>query len=178
MKIWWKFCFSQVNDVNFENMSNDDAVRILREIVSKPGWESLLLLDGSPKTFSTSQILALHVCFIPYRPISLTVAKCWDPSPRSYFTIPRGIKTAESYTWNPMLNLCFLDQWCFWLHAFGDRLLARFCSLVLYYIVYLLCIRSFLSAEPVRPIDPAAWISHTTALSGPYPHYGTTKSQI
>uniref|UniRef100_A0A8C2D7B0 Dishevelled segment polarity protein 1b n=1 Tax=Cyprinus carpio TaxID=7962 RepID=A0A8C2D7B0_CYPCA len=50
----------QVNDVNFENMSNDDAVRILREIVSKNG------------------------------PISLTVAKCWDPSPRSYFTIPRG----------------------------------------------------------------------------------------
>ncbi|XP_040048949.1 segment polarity protein dishevelled homolog DVL-1 isoform X9 [Gasterosteus aculeatus] len=76
----------QVNDVNFENMSNDDAVRILREIVSKTG------------------------------PISLTVAKCWDPSPRSYFTIPR--------------------------------------------------------AEPVRPIDPAAWISHTTALTGPYPHYG------
>uniref|UniRef100_A0A3B3BCI8 Dishevelled segment polarity protein 1a n=1 Tax=Oryzias melastigma TaxID=30732 RepID=A0A3B3BCI8_ORYME len=71
----------QVNDVNFENMSNDDAVRILREIVSKTG------------------------------PISLTVAKCWDPSPRSYFTIPR--------------------------------------------------------AEPVRPIDPAAWISHTTALTGP-----------
>lgn len=27
-------------------------------------------------------------------------------------------------------------------------------------------------AEPVRPIDPAAWISHTTALTGPYPHYG------
>uniref|UniRef100_A0A8C6UWX4 Dishevelled segment polarity protein 1a n=1 Tax=Neogobius melanostomus TaxID=47308 RepID=A0A8C6UWX4_9GOBI len=75
----------QVNDVNFENMSNDDAVRILREIVSKTG------------------------------PISLTVAKCWDPSPRSYFTIPR--------------------------------------------------------AEPVRPIDPAAWISHTTALTGPFPHY-------
>ncbi|XP_030211780.1 segment polarity protein dishevelled homolog DVL-1 isoform X2 [Gadus morhua] len=79
----------QVNDVNFENMSNDDAVRILREIVSKTG------------------------------PISLTVAKCWDPSPRSYFTIPRGETLAE----------------------------------------------------PVRPIDPAAWISHTTALTGPYPHY-------
>uniref|UniRef100_A0AAY4BKE4 Dishevelled n=1 Tax=Denticeps clupeoides TaxID=299321 RepID=A0AAY4BKE4_9TELE len=75
----------QVNDVNFENMSNDDAVRILREIVSKTG------------------------------PISLTVAKCWDPSPRSYFTIPR--------------------------------------------------------AEPVRPIDPAAWISHTTALTGTFPQY-------
>uniref|UniRef100_A0A4X2MBA8 Dishevelled segment polarity protein 1 n=1 Tax=Vombatus ursinus TaxID=29139 RepID=A0A4X2MBA8_VOMUR len=52
----------QVNDVNFENMSNDDAVRVLREIVSKPG------------------------------PISLTVAKCWDPTPRSYFTIPRELE--------------------------------------------------------------------------------------
>lgn len=27
----------QVNDVNFENMSNDDAVHVLREIVHKPG---------------------------------------------------------------------------------------------------------------------------------------------
>ncbi|NXY39015.1 DVL1 protein, partial [Pomatorhinus ruficollis] len=79
-----------VNDVNFENMSNDDAVRVLREIVSKPG------------------------------PISLTVAKCWDPTPRSYFTIPR--------------------------------------------------------AEPVRPIDPAAWISHTTAMTGAYPRYGMSPS--
>ncbi|XP_012821476.1 segment polarity protein dishevelled homolog DVL-1 isoform X5 [Xenopus tropicalis] len=80
----------QVNDVNFENMSNDDAVRVLREIVSKPG------------------------------PISLTVAKCWDPTPRSYFTIPR--------------------------------------------------------AEPVRPIDPAAWITHTSALTGAYPRYGMSPS--
>lgn len=28
---------SKVNDINFENMSNDDAVRVLREIVHKPG---------------------------------------------------------------------------------------------------------------------------------------------
>lgn len=28
----------QVNDINFENMSNDDAVRVLRDIVHKPGW--------------------------------------------------------------------------------------------------------------------------------------------
>uniref|UniRef100_A0A671PHB3 Segment polarity protein dishevelled homolog DVL-1-like n=1 Tax=Sinocyclocheilus anshuiensis TaxID=1608454 RepID=A0A671PHB3_9TELE len=27
----------------------------------------------------------------------------------------------------------------------------------------------FSTAEPVRPIDPAAWISHTTALTGSYP---------
>ncbi|XP_064137140.1 segment polarity protein dishevelled homolog DVL-1 isoform X4 [Loxodonta africana] len=78
----------QVNDVNFENMTNDDAVRVLREIVSQTG------------------------------PISLTVAKCWDPTPRSYFTIPR--------------------------------------------------------ADPVRPIDPAAWLSHTAALTGALPRYGTS----
>uniref|UniRef100_A0A8D2FQ65 DEP domain-containing protein n=1 Tax=Theropithecus gelada TaxID=9565 RepID=A0A8D2FQ65_THEGE len=77
-----------VNDVNFENMSNDDAVRVLREIVSQTG------------------------------PISLTVAKCWDPTPRSYFTVPR--------------------------------------------------------ADPVRPIDPAAWLSHTAALTGALPRYGTS----
>ncbi|XP_036392908.1 segment polarity protein dishevelled homolog DVL-3 isoform X2 [Megalops cyprinoides] len=76
----------QVNDINFENMSNDDAVRVLREIVHKPG------------------------------PITLTVAKCWDPNPRSCFTLPRS--------------------------------------------------------EPIRPIDPAAWVSHTAAMTGAYPVYG------
>ncbi|MED6248342.1 Segment polarity protein dishevelled DVL-3 [Ataeniobius toweri] len=76
----------QVNDINFENMSNDDAVRVLREIVHQPG------------------------------PVTLTVAKCWDPNPRSCFTLPRS--------------------------------------------------------EPVRPIDPAAWVSHTAAMTGKLPpHY-------
>ncbi|XP_038548391.1 segment polarity protein dishevelled homolog DVL-3-like isoform X1 [Micropterus salmoides] len=77
----------QVNDINFENMTNDDAVRVLREIVHKPG------------------------------PVTLTVAKCWDPNPRGCFTLPRS--------------------------------------------------------EPVRPIDPAAWVSHTAAMTGRLlPHYG------
>lgn len=67
----------QVNDVNFENMSNDDAVRVLREAAAKPG------------------------------PIKLVVAKCWDQNPKGYFTIPR--------------------------------------------------------TEPVRPIDPGAWVAHTEA---------------
>ncbi|XP_073089093.1 segment polarity protein dishevelled homolog DVL-1 isoform X3 [Manis javanica] len=78
----------QVNEVNFENMSNDDAVRALREIVARTG------------------------------PVSLTVAKCWDPTPRSYFTVPR--------------------------------------------------------ADPVRPIDPATWLSHTVALTGAPPRPGTS----
>lgn len=68
-----------MNDVNFENMTNDEAVRVLREVVSKPG------------------------------PIKLVVAKCWDPNPKGYFTIPR--------------------------------------------------------TEPVRPIDPGAWVAHTQALT-------------
>ncbi|KAM3615572.1 uncharacterized protein V6R79_004308 [Siganus canaliculatus] len=76
----------QVNNINFENMSNDDAVRVLREMVHKPG------------------------------PVMLTVAKCWDPNPRGCFTLPRS--------------------------------------------------------EPVRPIDPAAWVSHTAAMTGSVlPHY-------
>lgn len=33
----WNTSTLQVNDVNFENMSNDDAVRVLREMVHKPG---------------------------------------------------------------------------------------------------------------------------------------------
>ncbi|XP_035535541.1 segment polarity protein dishevelled homolog DVL-3 [Morone saxatilis] len=80
-------CDVHVNDINFENMSNDDAVRVLREVVHKPG------------------------------PVTLTVAKCWDPNPRGCFTLPRS--------------------------------------------------------EPVRPIDPAAWVSHTAAMTGSLlPHYG------
>lgn len=31
-------------------------------------------------------------------------------------------------------------------------------------------------AEPVRPIDPAAWITHTSALTGTYPRYGMSPS--
>uniref|UniRef100_A0A7N6A8B7 Dishevelled segment polarity protein 2 n=1 Tax=Anabas testudineus TaxID=64144 RepID=A0A7N6A8B7_ANATE len=80
----------QVNDINFENMSNDDAVRVLREIVHKPG------------------------------PIILTVAKCWDPSPQGYFTLPRN--------------------------------------------------------EPIRPIDPAAWVSHSVAMTGTFPPYPGSSS--
>lgn len=28
----------QVNDINFENMSNDQAVRVLRDVVQTPGF--------------------------------------------------------------------------------------------------------------------------------------------
>jgi len=70
----------QVNDINFENMTNDDAVRVLRDVVQKPG------------------------------PIKLVVAKCWDPNPKDYFNVPK--------------------------------------------------------TEPVRPIDPGAWVAHTAAVRG------------
>ncbi|XP_028966374.1 segment polarity protein dishevelled [Galendromus occidentalis] len=50
----------QVNDVNFDNMANDDAVKVLREAVQESG------------------------------PVKLVVAKCWDPNPKGYFTIPRA----------------------------------------------------------------------------------------
>ncbi|XP_045659360.1 segment polarity protein dishevelled homolog DVL-1 isoform X2 [Ursus americanus] len=104
----------QVNDINFENMSNDDAVRVLREIVSQTG------------------------------PISLTVAKCWDPTPRSYFTIPRG-----PFLCAPVLHRA-LPSIRLSLHPLP---------------------RGGHAADPVRPIDPAAWLSHTAALTGALPRY-------
>lgn len=60
--------------------------------------------------------------YTSFRPIKLVVAKCWDPNPKGYFTIPR--------------------------------------------------------TEPVRPIDPGAWVAHTAAIRGegfpPRPPSATT----
>ncbi len=72
----------QVNETNFSNLTNDEAVNVIREAVKKPG------------------------------PIKLLVAKTWDPNPKGHFTIPRS--------------------------------------------------------EPVRPIDPGAWVAHTEAARAKY----------
>lgn len=32
------------------------------------------------------------------------------------------------------------------------------------------------AGEPIRPIDPAAWVSHTAAMTGVYPAYGMSPS--
>lgn len=82
----------QVNEVSFENMSNDDAVRVLREAVMKPG------------------------------PVKLVVAKCWDPNPQGYFTVSKQ--------------------------------------------------------EPIRPIDPSAWVAHTQAHTGTYPSNSNTNNNF
>lgn len=70
----------QVNEVNFEDMTNNEAVDFLRKVVNDP-----------------------------LQKITLTIAKCWDPSP-----------TPQHYTLN----------------------------------------RNNLN-EPIRPIDPAAWVAST-----------------
>lgn len=75
----------EVNGVSFENLSNDDAVRTLRESVAQQT-----------------------------EPITLVVAKCWDPNPRRFAAPPPA---------RPPL-------------------------------------------EPVRPIDPSAWVLHTEAARG------------
>uniref|UniRef100_A0A9J8B8C9 Dishevelled segment polarity protein 3a n=1 Tax=Cyprinus carpio carpio TaxID=630221 RepID=A0A9J8B8C9_CYPCA len=84
----------QVNDINFENMCNDDAVRVLREIVHKPG---LVKCYGENSNSNCS------VLFVEYRLPSVP-------------------------------------------------------------------------GEPIRPIDPAAWVSHTAAMTGVYPPYGMSPS--
>ncbi|KJH44616.1 DIX domain protein [Dictyocaulus viviparus] len=50
----------QVNDISFDNFTNDQAVDVLRDAVARKG------------------------------PIKLTVAKCFDSGPKSCFTIPRN----------------------------------------------------------------------------------------
>ena len=54
------------------------------------------------------------IFYFIFSPITLVVAKCWDPSPKGYFTVPRQ--------------------------------------------------------EPVRPIDPSAWVAHTTAMQQNFMH--------
>merc|ERR1719215_361333 len=77
----------QVNDMSFDNMTNDDAVRVLKDVVSSPG------------------------------PIKLVVAKHW---PDTGHSSARG----------------------------GLMTLPR--------------------SDPVRPIDPGAWVAHTAAVRDTY----------
>lgn len=79
-------------------MSNDDAVRVLREIVHKPGYGWDGCWGGGGKHFWLSGrglgLAPTHPALtrdtLAFRPITLTVAKCWDPSPRGCFTLPRS----------------------------------------------------------------------------------------
>lgn len=113
---------SQVNEINFENMSNDDAVRVLREIVHKPGyvWDGHYRRGGrhfwlSGKGFGlASTHPALTRDTLAFRPITLTVAKCWDPSPRGCFTLPRSKWMGDSVlTLVPGIREpCLSCLWC------------------------------------------------------------------
>ena len=68
----------QVNDINFENMSNDDAVRVLRDVVQKPGPIKVKYkFDHMMNNIFTIDNF------------QLVVAKCWDPNPKDYFSVPR-----------------------------------------------------------------------------------------
>lgn len=78
------------------------------------------------------------------RPIILTVAKCWDPAPQGYFTLPRSEYTSPS---GPPV----------------DKRRSRSAL-------------PPLPDEPIRPIDPAAWVSHSVAMTGAYPPYPGSSS--
>jgi len=62
------------------------------------------------------------ILFLSCRPVTLVVAKCWDPSPKGYLMAPRQ--------------------------------------------------------EPVRPIDPSAWVAHTEAVQAMYGRLGPPPSVI
>ena len=95
-----------VNDVVFENMTNDEAVKVLREAVQKSGF-----------VIFTSQF---QIAFFSNRPIVLTVAKNLNPT-AGWGTAP-GASSAGGYFTMPRQD------------------------------------------EPVRPIDPGAWVRHTNAM--------------
>lgn len=68
----------QVNDINFENMSNDDAVRVLREAVQKPGFVTF-----SSLTYDICFVLFLFSCnkivfrrVAPRQMVAAVMAKC------------------------------------------------------------------------------------------------------
>lgn len=82
------------------------------------------------------------------RPIILTVAKCWDPSPQGYFTLPRSECTATLFF--PSIAKC---------GSFN-----------------IFNVLSTSADEPVRPIDPAAWVSHSVAMTGAYPVFPGSSS--
>ena len=69
----------------------------------------------------SSRVSIIHTNLY-FRPITLVVAKCWDPNPKGYFTVPRQ--------------------------------------------------------EPVRPIDPSAWVAHTTALKQEYLNRGVPSPSL
>ncbi|KAB1266229.1 Segment polarity protein dishevelled-like protein DVL-2 [Camelus dromedarius] len=78
----------QVNDMNFENMSNDDAVRGAEgHRCTSQGHCSppdSLVITTTKKIFVFGFITHAHNHEQQSLPLVLTVAKCWDPSPQAY----------------------------------------------------------------------------------------------
>ena len=48
----------QVNEIGFDNMSNDDAVRVLKEVVQKPGPIKLVVAKVIHTNCATHQIVS------------------------------------------------------------------------------------------------------------------------
>lgn len=89
--LYWK-CFGK----HLRNLLRMYLIRTGIRLIQRAHCDSYDFCGGSWES-------PLPVFFLP-RPISLTVAKCWDPTPRSYFTIPRGeyksVLLAE-FLWSP-----------------------------------------------------------------------------
>lgn len=113
-----------------------------------------------------------------FRPITLTVAKCWDPSPQGYFTLPRSesfqiqfkieLHYIMWFLWGSVYLVLHVDCICCLAHQLDRKYIKREEMLpeVRGFLFPL-----FLPDEPIRPIDPAAWVSHSVAMTGAYPPY-------
>ncbi|KAL3316377.1 Segment polarity protein dishevelled DVL-2 [Cichlidogyrus casuarinus] len=107
----------EVNGISFEDMSNDEAVRTLREQVQKPG------------------------------PITLVVAKCWDTYNKSGNAIGPGPSDSVSQMGGCDSTVCGGME-----SIIGYNSASNFFNVP--------------KQEPVRPIDPRAWVLHTNAILG------------
>lgn len=105
-----------------------------------------LLLDRLRNLYTLFS--ALRIFCLSARPIILTVAKCWDPSPQGYFTLPRSKRSTAS-----------LFVLLIWWVSNSNVTTFPTCA-----------------DEPIRPIDPAAWVSHSVAMTGAYPPFPGSSS--
>lgn len=70
------------------------------QVDSSTNVDNVTLLPCNKKYNIAFCILILTITYYVYiySPIQLTVAKCWDPNPKGYFTVPKGILTLFKYT--------------------------------------------------------------------------------
>lgn len=82
----------QVNEMSFENFSNDQAVEVLKDAVNKRGYVTYVFWSSLKLTAK-------------FRPIKLTVAKSFDAGRANYFAPSREpVRPIDTHAWVQHIN--------------------------------------------------------------------------